>query len=160
AAILERLPPDAGEPVAIPEGWVYWPITAGGLGLRDPLIVAGQYSEALRQRKPVAAPRDRPVGWDLQANEWARFYAHLMERSEPAETKVMKALVDDFIQRGSEISGGRQIGLTPYWRWVLCTYGPQILHRFGTFRFLITELVPLQLIGRQLVQDSSLDEAG
>jgi hypothetical protein len=72
----------------------------------------------------------------------------------------MKTLVDDFIARGSDLSAGRQQGLTSYWRWILCTYGPQILRSFGTFRFLITELVPLQLISRQLVQDSSLDHAG
>jgi hypothetical protein len=72
----------------------------------------------------------------------------------------MKTLLDDFIARGSEISAGKQSGLAPYWRWVLCTYGPQILQRFGTFRFLITELVPLQLIRGRLVEDSSLDGTG
>ena len=72
----------------------------------------------------------------------------------------MKTLLKDFIARGSEISAGRQSELAPYWRWILCTYGPQILRRFGTFRFLITELVPLQLIGRQLDRDSSLDDVG
>ena len=69
----------------------------------------------------------------------------------------MKTLVDDFIQRGQKISAGKQKGLSPYWRWVLYTYGPQILQKFGTFRFLITELVPMQLIGEQRLQDSSLD---
>ena len=72
----------------------------------------------------------------------------------------MKTLLNDFIARGSEISASQQSSLAPYWRWILCTYGPQILERFGTFRFLITELVPLQLISRQLVQDSSLDGVG
>jgi hypothetical protein len=163
-AIRERLLPDAGEPAAIPEGWVYWPITAGGLGLKNPLVVAGQYSEADRKREPVVIPEAHPtVGWDLHANEWGKYYGHLLEPIppiEPDETKVMKALVDDFIQRGQEISAGRQRGLTSHWRWIPCTYGPQILHRFGTFRFLITELVPLQLISRQLVRDSSLSDAG
>jgi hypothetical protein len=71
----------------------------------------------------------------------------------------MKTLVNDFIARGKEISSGQQQGLDPYWRWILCTYGPEILQRFGSFRFLITELVPLQLIGQQLVQDSSLADS-
>jgi hypothetical protein len=38
---------------------------------------------------------------------------------------------------------------------VLALYGPQILQRFGTFRFLITELVPLQLIRRQRLESFS-----
>jgi hypothetical protein len=37
-------------------------------------------------------------------------------------------------------------------------YGPEILARFGTFRFLITELVPLQLISGRLLEASSLGE--
>ena len=163
ATIRERFLPDAGTARAIPEGWVHWPITAGGLGLMNPLITAGQYAEAYRRRQPVATPGARTAGWDLQANEWGVYYGGLLERVEPiepAETKVMKTLVEDFIARGSDLSAGRQRGLTSYWRWILCTYGPQILRRFGTFRFLITELVPLQLISRQLVQDSSLDDAG
>jgi hypothetical protein len=57
-----------------------------------------------------------------------------------------KTLVNDFIERGSKLSSGRQQNLTVYWRWILYTYGPQILDYFGTFRFLMTELVPLQLI--------------
>ena len=61
----------------------------------------------------------------------------------------MEALVNDFIRRGSEMSNRHQAGLSPYWRWILYIYGPQILDLLGTFRFLITELVPLQLIIQQ-----------
>jgi hypothetical protein len=71
----------------------------------------------------------------------------------------MKTLVQDFINRGAEISGGKQTTLSDYWRWILCVYGPEILEKFGTFRFLITELVPLQLIHEQLLHDDSLDDA-
>jgi hypothetical protein len=144
----------------IPAAWVYWPLTAGGLGLQDPLVSAGQYDEARRQRKRREPPRDRPPGWDTQDNDWAEYYRWLLEELEeaaPKDTKVMKTLVDDFIQRGQKISAGKQKGLAPYWRWVLYTYGPQILQKFGTFRFLIPELVPMQLIGDQRLQDSSLD---
>jgi hypothetical protein len=56
-----------------------------------------------------------------------------------------------------ELSAGKQKGLSSYWRWILYLYGPQILQKFGTFRFLIPELVPMQLIGEQRLQDSSLD---
>jgi hypothetical protein len=161
-AIRERFQLDAGDAAGIPEAWVYWPITAGGLGLRNPLVVAGQYAAGRRKRRPVDVPRERGPGWNVLNNDWAAYYRHFLEAVtpvEPAETKVMQTLVKDFIARGAEISAGRQQDLKPYWRWVLCTYGPQILQRFGTFRFLITELVPLQLISGQLVQDSSLGEA-
>ena len=160
ATIHERFQPEAS---GIPEAWVHWPITAGGLGLRNPLVVAGQYAAAYRERKPPAAPAERSVGWNVhRGSEWAAYYRRLLERVEPvepSETAVMKTLVDDFIARGADISAGRQQDLSAYWRWILYTYGPQILQRFGTFRFLITELVPLQLISRQLVRDTSLDDA-
>ncbi len=69
----------------------------------------------------------------------------------------MEALVNDFIDRGSEMSNGHQEGLSAYWRWILYLYDPQILDFLGTFRFLITELVPLQLI-MQKCRQGALDE--
>jgi hypothetical protein len=66
----------------------------------------------------------------------------------------METLVKDFIERGADLSAGAQKDLSPYWRWVLYIYGPQILEQLGTFRFLITELVPLQLVGRKQVRDA------
>ncbi len=147
----------------IPDAWVYWPLTAGGLGLHNPLVTAGQYAEARRARGHREPPREREPGWDTEKNEWADYYAWFLEpleEAEPKDTKVMKTLTDDFIQRGQTISAGKQQGLAPYWRWILYTYGPQVLEEFGTFRFLIPELVPMQLIGEQRVQDSSLDGRG
>jgi hypothetical protein len=144
----------------VPDGWVYWPLTAGGLGLQNPLVKAGQYAVSYRRRKRREPPRDRPPGWDTQENEWSEYYRWLLEPLEeaaPEDTKVMKTLVEDFIQRGQHISAGKQKGLSSYWRWVLYTYGPQIQQKFGTFRFLLPELVPMQLIGAQRLQDSSLD---
>jgi hypothetical protein len=144
----------------IPDGWIYWPVTAGGLGVQNPLVKAAQYAETQRQRKRREPPSERPPGWDTQVNEWSEYYHWLLqplEEAEPTATKVMKTLVDDFIERGQTITAGKQKGLSSYWRWILYTYGPQILQKFGTFRFLIPELVPMQLIGEQRLQDSSLD---
>jgi hypothetical protein len=159
ATIRERFQVNADVLGGIPESWLYWPITAGGLALKNPLVVAAQYAAAYRLRDRMAIPSVRLPGWNLHANDWSAYYGGLLELVhpiEPSETKVMKTLVNDFIARGKEISGGQQEGLDPYWRWILCTYGPEILQRFGSFRFLIAELVPLQLIGQQLVRDSSL----
>jgi hypothetical protein len=145
----------------LPESWMYWPVTAGGLSLRSALVLAGQYQQAIEQRreKRVAAPAGRPDGWQRGDAGWSAFYADQLQSIEPAsprESKLMKSLVDDFIARGQEISAGQQAGLSDYWRGVLCVYGPEILDRFGTFRFLLTDLVPLRLIHEQLLHDSSL----
>lgn len=146
----------------LPESWMYWPITAGGLSLQSSLVLCGQYQAAFleRQKKQVQAPSVRVENWQRGSKEWTAFYTHLLTRLEPTkpiESVVMKSLVDDFIARGQEISGGKQTGLTDYWRWILSIYGPEIVERFGTFRFLLTDLVPLQLIRERLLHASSLD---
>jgi len=94
-------------------------------------------------------PEERSYDWQYRRNAWSSFYRSLtqgIKASEPTTNQIMEALVTDFIRRGSEMSNSLQMGLTPYWRWILSIYGPQILEMLGTFRFLITELVPLQLI--------------
>ncbi len=146
----------------LPESWMYWPITAGGLSLRSALVLEGQYREGLeaRRKERVEAPAERPADWQAGDTDWLAFYEDQLAEVTPAkpkESKVMRTLVEDFIARGREISGGKQESLSDYWRWVLCLYGPEILDKFGTFRFLLTDLVPLQLIHEQLLNDSSLD---
>src|SRR5262249_36728469 len=105
---------------------------------------------------------ERPADWQRHANDWARFYASLLPKVEPAAPEpntVMETLVNDFISRGSQLSGGGQQGVSPYWRWVLYTYGPQILERLGTLRFLFTELVPVQLITQSELADAEAGDA-
>jgi len=149
--------------VYIPDAWLYWPITAGGIGLKQALMLVIRYNEAYKHQPPLPelspeekalkqgppAPNQRSNDWQSRKNKWATFYARLqteIEATKPIPTPVMETLVNDFIERGSKLSSGRQQNLTIYWRWILYTYGPQILDYFGTFRFLMTELVPLQLI--------------
>jgi hypothetical protein len=72
---------------------------------------------------------------------------------------MMETLVKDFISRGAELSAGQQKTLSPYWRWVLYIYGPQILESFGTFRFLFSELVPLQILTSRQSADGGADDA-
>jgi hypothetical protein len=73
----------------------------------------------------------------------------------------METLVTDFISRGADLSHGKQKTLSAYWRWILYLFGPQILDAFGTFRFLFSELVPLQLIiARQSGDDDTLSVDG
>jgi hypothetical protein len=119
----------------------------------------------LSDAQPKAVvPEDRLSTWQKEAYEWRTFYSAFFQEVKlqaPAPNQVMETLVKDFIERGAELSVGKQKDLSPYWRWVLYISGPQILEHLGTFRFLITELVPLQLVGRRQVgdeQESSADD--
>jgi hypothetical protein len=133
----------------LPEAWLCWPITAGGCGLLQAAILAGSYAVDYAQRVHVDPPEEREHDWQYRRNAWSSFYHSLIQEiraSEPLTNQFMEALVTDLIRRGSEMSNSHHVGLSPYWRWILFIYGPQILDVLGTFRFLITELVPLQLI--------------
>lgn len=151
---------EASATLDIPEAWLYWPITAGGLGVTQTLLQESLYSQSYDDRwQPDNAPSQREVDWQHRNNDWANFYRsllNLLSVPSPKTTNVMETLVRDFIQRGSTITAGRQSDLAPYWRWILYIYGQQILDIFGTFRFLITELVPMQLIVEQRMDDTSL----
>jgi hypothetical protein len=107
-----------------------------------------QYLRARGHGTDPHLPEDEEVDVAL-AQVWAWFYnsaVNVTEPSGPPELAAMERLVKDFIERGSEVSGRGQTSLGPYWRWVIYTYGPSLLEALGTFRFLLTELVPLQLI--------------
>lgn len=153
----------AATAAALPEAWLYWPITAGGLGLRQVVMRTASYAEAFAQRQPPATPSDRAADWQRRVNDWSRFYGALLtavKPIEPAANQVMETLVKDFISRGTSLSSGKQKTLSAYWRWVLYVYGPQILESFGTFRFLLSELVPLQLLTERYLEDPEASEAG
>jgi hypothetical protein len=128
---------------SLPRGWLYWPVSAGGLGLLDPRLLMG--SRPVRRQAPLPTePFD-----ELSSDAWGSWYHAWFEQPapvEPASSAVSKALVDDFIARGGEIQGAAQAGLSAYWRWVLTTHGADITDAFGTFRFLNRRLVPLELV--------------
>ncbi len=135
----------------VPESLLYWPITAGGLGLTHPLIsVSGfrKYQEKTPRKEPPE--RDEKTAPDTEIN--AAMYQYFLniirplQMDGPTSTPGMEGLVKDFIARGGEVGGREQKGLSPYWQWIVYTYGPAVLESLGTFRFLLTELVPLQLI--------------
>ncbi len=136
----------------LPESLLYWPVTAGGMGLMQPLLSIAAYARGRVKVAVPAVPPNRPLagsdGW-LNALEWRTFYNKLIvacPAQPPSETPAFAGLVQDFIARGTEVAGRRQVGLKPYWQWILYTYGPPLLDALGTFRFLLTELVPLGLI--------------
>jgi hypothetical protein len=121
-------------------------------------LPAGPAVQAPKRLSLARFFEERPGGHEIptqpEINEktaelWRDYYNGAVPRitpSGPAAMPAMERLVSDFISRGSEVSGRTQGGLTPYWRWIVYTYGPALLEALGTFRFLMTELVPLQLI--------------
>ncbi len=140
---------DEGSRGALTESLLHWPITAGGLGLRHAHARAARAERAWRSRRRVTPPQERGDAWEVDAHEWGRFFeqwADLMDEPHVQASAQMEALILDFIQRGSEVGGRHQRTLDPYWRTIVQMYGPQLLERFGTFRFVLTELVPLRLI--------------
>jgi hypothetical protein len=107
--------------------------------------------------KPIT--EELKADWQTKYSPWANrfsYYCSALNPHYPKKTNVMENLVDTFINRGSKLTSGRQKDLSVYWRWVLYLYGPQILDYFGTFGFLITELVPLQLISEKRMDEKGL----
>jgi hypothetical protein len=145
---------------AVPEAWLYWPITAGGLGLRHIVLRAAAFADPSSDARPQV-PAELTADWQRRDNGWARLYAAFTAEVQPAvptPNQVMETLVRDFIERGAGLSAGKQKTLSPYWRWVLYLYGPQIRDAFGTFRFLFSELVPLQLITERQFSGSEAED--
>jgi hypothetical protein len=150
----------------LPDALLYWPVTAGGLGLVQPLLLVAAHAKAREgATTPGPPPAKPPAGtgdW-LRSETWAEFRDGLHVKHEPAApeaTPGLQALVQDFIARGGEVAGRKQAGLNPYWQWVLYTYGPPLLDALGTFRFLLTELVPLGLVFDRGGQEEDMSESG
>jgi hypothetical protein len=105
----------------------------------------------------------------LRSPAWANYYGTLLRgvtEDPPPNTPNFQNLIQDFIARGTEVAGRKQVTLRPYWQWVVYTYGPPLLEALGTFRFLLTELVPLGLIfaqgageAEELTDDGTATEA-
>jgi hypothetical protein len=148
SSIQQRFLGDASL-TSLPEAWLYWPITAGGCGLTHSQLLSTIFSETYSQQPSRSVPDILTKNWQTHSSEWGSYYSSLLTAigpCMPTSNPIMETLVTDFIKRGAEISAGKQKDLAPYWRWILYLYGPQIREQLGTFRFLITELVPLQII--------------
>jgi hypothetical protein len=164
----------------LPEALFYWPLTAGGLGLFNPVLaLAASHDAALEWKKPDV-PAEGPSGPSFGIRWHSYFQAWLqpVKPRTPVAAPGLEALLDDFASRSGEVSGRaesrgrkrpgagdtgprkRRTNLSVYWQWAVYTYGPQLLATLGTFRFLITELVPLQLIVQNRIDASSLSAEG
>ncbi|MCA9493404.1 MAG: hypothetical protein KC621_25915, partial [Myxococcales bacterium] len=137
-----------GTPGALPDAWLHWPLTAGGLGLPWPAAdrVPLELARAERERQSPALPA--PVHDPLSDPAWGAWYAHRLAPIaplEPTSTPEQDDQVKRFVERGTRI-GRPGAPLAPYWRWVLHTLGPDVLDAYGSFDFVATDLVPVQLI--------------
>lgn len=133
----------------LPEAWLHWPITAGGLGAPWPAadIVPLRLALAARHDEQVpsiaATSRTENVMWQ----EWYVGRAKLLEPVAPKSTPATEALVQRFLERGRKI-GQPGKDLSGYWRWVLHTLGPDILDAYGSYELVGTDLVPVDVIRR------------
>lgn len=143
---------------AFPEALLYWPITAGGLGLSHPLLPVMAFHKK-RQSLSVAEVPSAELKSQHTAYQWYSYYstmATLFTMDDPESTTAMDNLIKDFVARSNEVGGGDIKDLSTYWKWIVATYGASVLEAFGTFRFLLTELVPLQLILQNRLETTSL----
>lgn len=150
--IMAKFPAMTEAIAQLPDAWFHWSVTAGGLTLIDPQCIVASL------RQPHEAHKPPVISSQEEKEEWVNYYNALITAQiyavNPTSTVIMEGLVNDFINRGFEVSGKTQQGLSPYWRWVLYTYGPQLLESFGTFRFLMTELVPLQVVYQSIARQT------
>lgn len=139
----------AGEGAVVPEGWLHWPISAGGMGLPYPPADLVPLELAAAARTPVEQPSGR---CSFDDPEWGGWYADRLvplEAEQPAASPALDGFVARFVQRGARL-GQASGDLSPYWRWVLTTFGPDILEAFGSFDFVATDLIPVALIRESL----------
>lgn len=156
-ALLEpRVAALAGDDLArrLPRAWFHWPLTAGGLGLVDPWVELAPYAAP----EPVDVPGATDAPWadvEIKKNAYGVYYLKLLETLTPRtpdHNPRYDGLARDFIKRKAEMKGQATDGeLAPYWQWVLSTHGADVLDAFGTYRFLLHELLPIHLLrsGRQ-----------
>lgn len=150
---LRALRPDEEE---IHDGVLYWPITAGGLGLCNPQIVIasceGQTPELTVPTEPPDSHRSQSI--------WSNYYAQRLRPIAPKAPVIspsMQGLRAEFILRGQKLLNNHSRSLTAYWEWLIQSYGPHLVSHFGAFSFLTNELVPVQLVVRSRRITSSLD---
>ncbi|TAE74689.1 MAG: hypothetical protein EAZ85_04115 [Bacteroidetes bacterium] len=148
--IIQHFPHLKQAVMHLPEIWFFFPVTAGGLALRSPICDIAQFK---KQQSNIVLPEipDETGKTEREIeNNWGYFYyninSHIFKSNPPTSTVVMESLVKDFVSRGGEVKGSTQQNLSVYWKWLLYTYGHELLETFGTFRFLLTELIPLQAI--------------
>lgn len=138
-----------GAGATIPTGWLHWPISAGGLGLPyPPAEIVPLTLGAATQAEPEMP--DPSVG--LADPAWGTWYAQRLVPLAPvlpAASPMVDAFVGQFLQRGARLG---QVGgeLSPYWRWVLTTFGPDVVDAYGSIDFVATDLVPVGLIRESL----------
>ncbi|KXS15622.1 hypothetical protein M427DRAFT_56692 [Gonapodya prolifera JEL478] len=159
----------AMETEEVPECWIYWPVLAGGLGLKNPAITltaarAGLLSdkrakdtsdiasvaEEFFNRTPNAggdesdSDSDDDKGWEDATNSIGSAYGSLFDAIEPEvplDTPRQTALTTEFKKFDSDDTLS-----TPYWNWVLATYGEQMEHVFGTVGLASADVVPAALV--------------
>ncbi|KXS15572.1 hypothetical protein M427DRAFT_155281 [Gonapodya prolifera JEL478] len=92
----------------------------------------------------------KPFPWETQNNMIGQTYifhtTRKIEPADPEQTNQHKALVAEFVNRGTEVKQKKQASLGNYYQWVLASYSQQILDQFGSLGFASAQLIPVALI--------------
>jgi hypothetical protein len=131
-------------PGELPDAWLHWPLTAGGLGL--PYPAADRVPLAMTRAAKEPPPLPEPVGEPSNDPTWGAWYATLLQPLEPMPpADAEDPSIQHFVERGTRL-GRADVALAPHWRWGLHTLGPDILDAYGSYDFIATDLVPVDLI--------------
>eukprot|EP00382_Lankesteria_abbotti_P002383 CAMPEP_0113847850 /NCGR_PEP_ID=MMETSP0372-20130328/2116_1 /TAXON_ID=340204 /ORGANISM="Lankesteria abbotti" /LENGTH=276 /DNA_ID=CAMNT_0000817199 /DNA_START=264 /DNA_END=1091 /DNA_ORIENTATION=- /assembly_acc=CAM_ASM_000359 len=120
---------------SIVEAWYYWPLTAGGLSLENPVLNAMSVLFGMRVYKKEVKGLCTPtsVPWDALANVSCLF----ADEQHPQHAKLVNSWSEEFNERRRELFGDDDNeDIRPYWKWMISTYGEQIRSTFSMFNFL------------------------
>ncbi|KAJ6253122.1 hypothetical protein M0813_13619 [Anaeramoeba flamelloides] len=142
-----------------PKALLYFPITAGGLGLwrSASYLTDFDFKYTFLNCRIFSESKSSQIVYILNSEDWEftanttiyfayRALLQEIEHASPSLSSEQKIRVNDFISRGSEVGGTRRVNLNNYYQWIISFLGEDVISHFGTFRFLITQLVPMQII--------------
>ncbi|KAJ3451862.1 hypothetical protein M0812_03620 [Anaeramoeba flamelloides] len=152
-----------------PKALLYFPITAGGLGLWRSASYLTGLNENLSFLSSMFLPdsQTREKDYIINSEDWEFIinnkaysaYCGLLDgisQANPSLTSEQQKRVDDFISRGTEVGGTKRVNLNTYYQWIIIFLGEDVISHFGTFRFLITQLVPMQIIISGRLKDTEI----
>lgn len=130
----------------------------------EPVVGTGS-AEGLQSTKPkpkAMTPEERGKEfrkWLRLSSDYGKvytMYGNLHQPPDPTMTKHLSSLVEQFVDRGSEVKGAsskgskkkKQVSLSSYYKWLLALMSEQVLDEFGSLGLTSTQLVPFALISQ------------
>ncbi|KAL1920363.1 uncharacterized protein VTP21DRAFT_740 [Calcarisporiella thermophila] len=90
-------------------------------------------------------------GRETSLSHWREKYVKLLEVPQPSRpscTSILSSALEQLNEGLQQQSPIKAVWneITPYWQWMLCHYGGQLLQEFGSIAFMNRELIPLGMI--------------